>query len=317
MQIKKISFVIPCYGSQDTIEAVVGEIRTTMALRPGLEFEVVAVNDESPDGVQAVLERLAAQDKRVKVIALAKNAGKANAQMAAFRHLSGDVVVCLDDDGQCPMDHLWELVAPLESGEADSAVARYPKKKQSAFKRLGSRVNALTDQWLLGKPRGLQISNFSAHRRFVIDEAVRSETAYPYFWGLVLRSTSHVVNVVMEERERLAGRGHFNFRRSFSMWLDGFTACSIKPLRLADVLGLVCAAGGFLFGVYTVLRKILEPARIDAGYSSIIASIFFVGGILMILLGLVGEYVGRIYMAVNRAPQYVIRQSWNLEEPGT
>ncbi|WP_418668388.1 glycosyltransferase [Allofournierella sp.] len=314
MQIEKISFVIPCYGSEHTIEAVVEEIKETMGRRPGLAFEVIAVNDQSPDEVQMVLEKLAAGDRRIKVITLAKNSGKANAQMAAFRHLKGDVVVCLDDDGQCPMGQLWDLLAPIEKGSADSAVARYPKKKESAFKRFGSKVNARTDEWLLGKPQELQISNFSAHRRFVIDEAVRSETAYPYFWGLVLRSTSHVVNVEMEERERLAGRGHFNFRRSFAMWLDGFTACSIKPLRLADILGLLCAAGGFGFGIYAIIRKLVDPARIDAGYSSIIASIFFVGGVLMILLGLVGEYVGRIYMGINKVPQYVIRESWNLEE---
>lgn len=314
MTIRKLSFVIPCYGSENTIGPVKEEICTIMEQRPAVWFEIIAVNDQSPDEVQPVLERLAAQDPRFKVIALAKNSGKANAQMAAFRHVQGEVVVCLDDDGQCPMDGLWKLLEPIESGRADSAVARYPQKKESLFKRFGSAVNARTDEWLLDKPHELQITNFSAHRRFIIDELVRNQNSRPYFWGLVLRSTSRVINVVLEERQRIAGEGHFNFKKSFAMWLDGFTAFSIKPLRVADILGILCAAGGFAFGVYTVVRKLLEPSLVDAGYSSIIAAIFFIGGVLMILLGLIGEYLGRIYMAINQAPQYVIRESWNLTE---
>lgn len=307
-----ISFVIPCYKSEDTVEFVINEIKEKMREKSGLSYEMITVNDHSPDNVITVLHRLAREDKRVKVVDLAKNSGKESALMAGFRSCSGEIVVMLDDDGQCPMDKLWELTDPLSDGY-DVAIANYGKKKQSGFKNFGSKVNDLMTVMLLDKPRELRLSNFIAMKKFIVDEVAQNTNPFPYFLGVVLRSTSRIVNVKMEERERVAGTGNFTFSRSLSMWLNGFTAFSVKPLRISSMIGFFCAIAGFVFGIITVIRKLVVP-NISIGWSSTIATMLFIGGLQMLMLGMIGEYIGRIYISLNNRSQYVIKEKINFDE---
>lgn len=312
MKEKKLSFVIPCYRSEGTIESVVDEINAVMALRPDCDYEIITVNDRSPDGVLEKLRELAGKDRRIKVVDLAKNMGKHAAMLAGYAQVTGDVVVNLDDDGQCPLDRLWDLLAPLE-GDYDISIAKYPKKKESRFKRFGSWVNTLMAQMVIGKPKDLAMSNFSAIKRFVCQELMRYQNAYPYVDGLFLRTTSCIANVEMEQRERVSGTTGYTFVKSLKLWVNGFTAFSVKPLRLATVLGFLVAALGFLYGLFIIVRRFLHPEML-VGYSSLMAVILCVGGILMILLGMIGEYVGRIYISINNSPQYVVRGTVNCGE---
>lgn len=307
---KKISFVIPCYCSELTIRNVISEIQFTVEKRTDYTYEIIAVNDCSPDNILDVLKRLSQNDKHIKVIDLAKNCGKHAAMMAGYSVAKGDIIVNLDDDGQCPMDKLWDLIAPLNAGY-DIAIAKYPVKKQSAFKNFGSRINALMAQYLIGKPENLYLSNFSAMKRFVVEEIVKYNKPYPYMDGLMLRTTSKICNVEMEERERIAGEGHYTFIKSLKLWLNGFTAFSVKPLRISSVLGAVSALIGFVFGIVTIINKMMYP-EILAGYSSMMSVLLFIGGMIMMMLGMVGEYVGRIYICINNSPQYVIRNTINV-----
>ncbi|MCD8008294.1 MAG: glycosyltransferase [Clostridiales bacterium] len=308
-----ISFVIPCYASEGSVALVMDEIRTVVAQRPEYDYEIVAVNDCSPDNVLSVLRQQAAQDRRVKVIDLAKNGGRHNALICGCHYTTGDYVAFIDDDLQCPTDRFWDLLAPLESGEYDVSIAKYPKKTQSGLKNFGSKVNDSVANWLLGKDKDLKFSNYSVMRRFVKDEVIRYTNPYPYLSGLMLRATSRVTNVVMEERERTIGVGHYNFKKSFALWMNSFTAFSVKPLRLATTLGVVCAFVGVITALYTIIHKLMVPT-VAVGYSSIMATMLFLGGMIMFLLGLIGEYIGRIYISLNNSPQYVVRETLNVEE---
>ncbi len=308
-----ISFVIPCYASEGSVALVMDEIRSVVAQRPEYDYEIVAVNDCSPDDVLSVLRQQAAQDRRVKVIDLAKNGGRHNALICGCHYTTGDYVAFIDDDLQCPTDRFWDLLAPLESGEYDVSIAKYPKKTQSGLKNFGSKVNDTVANWLLGKDKDLKFSNYSVMRRFVKDEVIRYTNPYPYLSGLMLRATSRVTNVVMEERERTIGVGHYNFKKSFALWMNSFTAFSVKPLRLATTLGVICAFVGVITGIYTVIHKFLVPT-VAVGYSSLMAAMLFLGGMIMFLLGLIGEYIGRIYISLNNSPQYVVRETLNVEE---
>lgn len=303
----KCSFVIPCYYSELTIENVILEIKKIMCMRPDYDFEIIAVNDCSPDNVLTILKQIAENDNRVKVIDLAKNGGKHAAMMAGYSVVSGDIIINLDDDGQCPLDKLWELVEPLYEGY-DISISRYPFNKQSAFKNFGSKINAIMTQYLLGKPKSLYLGNFSAMKRFVVEEIIKYNKPYPYIAGLMLRTTSKICNVDMEERERAAGVGHYTFIKSLKLWLNGFTAFSVKPLRISTVLGALCALIGFIFGIVTVINKITHP-EVPMGYSSTMAALLFIGGMIMMMLGMIGEYIGRIYICINNSPQYVIRET--------
>lgn len=308
-----ISFVIPCYASEHSVALVIQEIRDTVAQRPEYDYEVVAVNDCSPDNVLEVLKAEAAKDRKVKVLDLAKNGGRHAALMAGYHVVRGDYVACLDDDCQCPLDRFWDLLAPLERGEADVAIAKYRKKKESGIKNLGSWVNDVGSTWLLDKPRDLHFSNFAVMRRFIRDQVIKYQNPYPYVSGLMFQATSRVVNVVMEDRERTIGVGHYTLRKSLALLTNAFTSFSVKPLRLAIYAGFFTAGAGFLYGLWTVIRRLMLP-MVPKGYSSLMAVLLFIGGTLMILLGIIGEYVGRIYICINSAPQFVVRESFNLEE---
>ncbi len=308
----KLSFVIPCYGSELTIRGVYDEIIEKMTEQPEWDYEIIAVNDCSPDNVYEIIKVIATEDRRFKAVNLARNGGKHAAVMAGYSYVTGDVIINLDDDGQCPLDKLWELIEPLDNGY-DISIAKYPIKKESLFKRFGSKVNAIMAVHMINKPKELQLSNFSALKRFVLKEMLNYRNPYPYIDGLFLRTTSKIINVPMEQRERAAGTGNYTLRKSLALWINGFTAFSVKPLRAATFLGMLCAAGGFIFTIYTIINKILNP-EILVGYSSLMAVMLFIGGLVMVMLGLIGEYIGRIYISINNSPQYVVREVLNFSD---
>ena len=306
-----ISFILPCYGSEKTLEAVVNEIRSVVGQKKEYDYEIVAVNDCSPDGVWEVIKKLAAEDSKVKGIDFAKNRNRPGAVMAGLANSSGDYCVVMDDDGQCPMPELWKLLQPLYEGY-DVSIASYPERKQSAFKNFGTEVNKLMTEFIIGRPRNLQFTNFMIMKRFVADKITEYKNPYPYLTGLLLRTTQHIANVEMEQRERLEGGTTFTFKKMVALWMNGFTAFSIKPLRMADIVGAVSAVIGFIYAIVTIVRKLVNP-DIAVGYSSLMAVMLIIGGIIMVLLGLIGEYIGRIYMCINDSPHYVIREKLNFK----
>lgn len=311
---KKISFVIPCYGSEKTIEFVINEIVEVVKEKANeYDYEIIAINDCSPDNVLSVLIRLANSNKKIKVIDFAKNFGKHAGVLAGFKFASGDYIVGLDDDGQCPVNHLWELLEPIINNKSDYSMAGYNKVKQSVFKNIGSTINSLMSHILLKKPKNLYFSNFYAMKKYIAKEMIRYNNPYPYLEGLTLRTTDSFAIVPMEERERYEGNGNFTLHKSISLWLNGFTAFSVKPLRVSSIIGILCSFIGFIFGLAVIIKKLINPL-IVIGYSSIMATLLFVGGIIMLMLGLIGEYIGRIYISINNSPQYVIKDIINYDE---
>lgn len=302
----KISFVIPCYKSEKTLPAVVEEIKTTMA-ELKYDFEIVLVNDSSPDNTFGTIKELAGLNDNITGIDLAKNFGQHCALMAGMRQTDGDIVVCLDDDGQTPANEVGKLISKLEEG-FDVCYASYGKKQHSGFRNFGSKVNELMTRIMLGKPKELYISSYFAAKRFVVDDMLKYEQSYAYVIGLVLRATKNVTNVEVTHRARTEGKSGYTLKKLFALWFNGFTAFSIKPLRIATFVGCICAGGGFLYGIFTVVKKIILGASVQAGFSALMAVLVFVGGMIMLMLGLIGEYVGRIYICMNNSPQYVIRE---------
>lgn len=311
---KKISFIIPCYGSEKTIEIVIDEIKkVTEERQEEYDYEIITVNDKSPDSVLDVLRKVAKKNKKVKIISLAKNMNRPGALMAGMSVATGDYIILMDDDGQCPMEKLWDLIKPLEDGH-DVAIAKYPKYKQSIFKSFGTVVNRKMTEIVMEKPKGLNFTNFTAIKKYIVEEMLKYKNPYPYMTGLLLRTTSDIVNVEMEERERIAGNTNFTFKKMLKLWINGFTAFSVKPLRVSTVIGFLTAIIGFIYGIFIIINKVFIHTLILPGYSSIMAVLLFIGGIIMLMLGLIGEYIGRIYICINNSPQYVIREKYNLNE---
>jgi undecaprenyl-phosphate 4-deoxy-4-formamido-L-arabinose transferase len=308
----KLSFIIPCYHSEFTIENVVNEIVSTVKTRKEYSYEIILINDCSPDNVFDVIKKLAGKDKCIKGIALAKNFGQHSALMTGFNFATGKIIICLDDDGQTPANEMFNLIDKINCGY-DIVFAKYNKKNHDFFRNIGSKINDAMAQYLLEKPEDLSLMSYFACRRFVIDEAKKYKHSYPYIAGLLLRITNKMTNVAVNHRAREVGTSGYTLKKLIALWLNGFTAFSIKPLRLATVTGVICSLIGFLYGWYIVIRKLIDPSVV-LGYSSIMSVIVFVGGIIMLMLGMIGEYLGRIYISINSSPQFVIRETINIEE---
>ena len=281
---KKVSFVIPCYRSEHTLPHVVKEIREKMQELTQYEYDIFLVNDASPDNTMGTIRDLCDKCDNIKGIGFARNFGQHAALMAGLRHSDGDYVVCLDDDGQTPADEVDKLLGKLEEG-FDAVYASYEHKQHSTFRNMGSKVNELMTRMMLDKPADLYISSYFAVKRFVVEDMIRYENSYPYVIGLVLRATKNITNVAVCHREREEGS-------------SGYT---LKKLL------------GFLYGIYTIIKRLVNP-NVPMGFSALMAAVVFFGGMIMIMLGLIGEYVGRIYISMNNSPQYVIREKIHLGE---
>lgn len=301
-----VSFVIPCYRSSQTIGGVVEEIDTAMKGLAGYKYEIVLVNDASPDDTFEVIRTLCTGRRDICGVNLAKNFGQHAALMAGFRHARGDVVVCLDDDGQTPAGEVGKLLDKLEEGY-DVVYAKYAHKQHSLFRNFGSRINDRMTRIMLGKPKELYISSYFVMKKFVAEELVRYENPFPYVIGLVLRTTKKIANVEVTHREREIGTSGYTLGKLLGLWFNGFTAFSIKPLRIATVIGVASACGGFLYGIYTIVKKFVNPA-VPVGFSAMMAALVFFCGLILMMLGMIGEYIGRIYISMNNSPQYVIRE---------
>lgn len=308
-----LTFVIPCYRSEKSIEGVVDEIIEKCGEQAELyDYEVILVCDASPDDVWSVITRLAEGNKRIKGVCFSKNYGQHAALMAGYKRAKGDIIISLDDDGQCPVESIYDFIDSIHSGN-DIVFARYAKKNDGIFRAIGTAVNKKMSEMMIEMPKDIENTSFFAMKRFVAKEMVKYEHSYPYIAGLMTRTTRRLANVDAVQRPRKEGKSGYTMRKLIALWMNGFTAFSVKPLRLATFTGCLCAFIGFVVGVTMVIRKLINP-EIAAGYTSLIAVVLFVGGLLMLMMGLVGEYIGRIYISINNSPQYVVREEINTDD---
>ncbi len=312
MDSKKISYVIPCYRSENTIGSVISEIDELMRHHEEYKYEIVLVNDCSPDNVWNVISDIASKRQNVKAISFSKNFGQHAALLSGYRVSNGDIIVSLDDDGQSPVDRTFDLIEKLDEGY-DVVYARYNELKESFWRRVGSWLSNKMSEILIGKPKEILGSSFYVMKKFIAQEMIRYQNPFTYIGGLVFRTTKNIANVFVDHRDRLEGTSGYSFRKLLKLWLNGFTAFSVTPLRFSSLLGVICAIMGFLYGIITIVRKIFIP-NISLGWSSTVAILLFIGGLIMLMLGMIGEYLGRIYISINNSPQYVIKETINVEE---
>ncbi len=314
-----LSCVIPCYDSAETIEDVVREIDQTIAPRSQeYDYEVILVNDGSPDNGATIakLRLVAAEYGKAVIVNLARNFGQHAAIMAGLRQVHGDIVLCLDDDGQTPADELFKLVDKVEQG-FDIAYASYGHHKQHrAWRNLGSKFNTWCNHKFMGIPKDLQITSYFACKRFVVDTALKYTNPYPFIGGLLFQSVQTYCNVPVQHRAREVGSSGYNMHKLISLWANGFTAFSVLPLRIFTVIGFIVAFVGFVSGIGIIVEHFVVP-DVEAGWSSLMAGLLFIGGLIMLMLGLMGEYVGRIYISLNHIPQYVVRGVIDHRDSGT
>ena len=303
----KYSVIIPCYRSSESIREV---IELTMEEFKKLDiddYEFVAVDDCSPDEGKTAeaLRELAAEYDCVTAIELARNAGQHNALMAGLNYADGDVFISMDDDLQTHPSQLHLLIDELNKGY-DIVYGYYPEKKHSGFRNFGSWFNHTSVRILIGKPKDMKTSSFWIIRRFVRDYVIQYKNQYTYIQGLFLRTTDNISSVPVEHFDRVYGTSGYTFKKLVSLWSNvmGF---SIVPLRIARNFGAVVALIGIIGAIIVFIRKLMFPAA-AIGWSSLMFAIFFFSGMMMLFLGIIGEYLGRMFLSMSNNPQYVVKQ---------
>lgn len=302
----KLSFVIPCYNSEKTIQNVVQEIQDKMTEMKEDSYEIILVNDHSKDKTKEAIFELADKKECIISLDLSKNFGQHSALMAGYNFASGEIIISLDDDGQTPANQVDLLLNKLEEG-FDAVYANYKHKRHSWFRNFGSKVNDYMAYKLVDKPKDIYLASYFVAKKFVIDEVIKYDGGYPYIPGLVLRITKNMINVDVDHRSREIGESGYTFSKLLKLWMNGFTAFSVKPLRISIYLGIVIAFLGFALAFYAVISKLLNPT-ILIGWTSLISVVSIIGGTIIMILGMIGEYVGRIYISINKNPQYVIKE---------
>lgn len=300
------SFVIPCYNSSESIRHVVELTMEEMEKMNRREFEFVLVNDySSSTKTMPVLKKLAEEYPCVTVLNLAKNAGQHNAIMAGLNYAKGDILIGMDDDMQTHPSQLPYLFEELEKGY-DIVYGYYPEKKHSAFRNFGSWVNYISVRILIGKPKELKTSSYWVARKFVRDSVIEYQAPYAYIQGLFLRTTRNISCIPIQHFQREEGESNYTFKRLLKLW-SNIIGFSITPLRLTEYCGFGLSLLSIIAAVVVLIRKILNPAM-TLGWPSLMIVICFFSGIQLMFLGLIGEYIGRMFLGLNRQPQYVIRE---------
>lgn len=305
--------VIPCYKSSLTIRKVVEETMQKFKDMDRGDVEFVLVDDCSPDEGATVraLRELVKDYGNIRAVELARNSGQHNAVMAGLNYAKGDLIIAMDDDGQTSPTQLPRLLEEIEKGY-DIVYGYYPNKQHSSFRNLGSRFNQWTTRILLDKPKGLKTSSYWVIRRFVRDYAIQYRSAYTHLQGVFLRVTRNISCIPIEHFKRETGRSGYTLSKLMGLWANiiGF---SIVPLRIATLLGNFFALAGLIGIIAVIIRKIVRPVT-AIGWPSVMVSIFFFSGLLLFFMGLIGEYIGRIFLGICNNPQFVVRQ---VDEQGS
>lgn len=307
-----LSVVIPVYRSEDCLEPVVAAIAE--ALTPtGRDYEVVLVNDFSPDNSWAVIESICARNANVIGVDLRRNFGQDNAIITGLRLARGRYAAVMDDDLQHHPADLPLLLAKVEEG-FDVVYAEFRAKRQKRWKNLGSWFNGKFAEWVINKPRDVYLSPYKIIRGEVAAMICGYDGPDPYIDGLLFQVTARITQIPVDHHPRYAGRSTYTFWKSLRVWARLAVSFSAKPLRLVTWFGLLFAVFGLMVAVAVVVYRLRWPedfSKETAGWASLMVALLVISGIQLIFFGVLGEYTGRTFLNVNRKPQSAIREVLN------
>lgn len=307
-----VSIVIPCYRSEGSIRQVVELTLAEFDRLDGYECEFVLVDDCSPDGTYCAIRGLAADYPCVRGITLMRNFGQHNGIMCGLNHAAGDLVMGMDDDLQTHPSQIPALIRKMEEGY-DVVYGIYRESANGPVKNLTSWLNRVTAQKLLDRPKDVETSNFWLITRAVRDQVVRYRNYNPYVEALFGRMTNRIGNVTIEHHAREQGCSNYTLGKLVQLWLSYFNY-TVLPLRLISGVGIVSAILGFLYGIYVLVRRLVVP-DVPEGWSSIVCVLLFFFGLILLALGIIGEYLGNLVLPANGTPQFIVRETTDDPAP--
>lgn len=306
-----ISIVIPCYNSAQTIEKVVALTLEEFEKLPGYGCEFVLVNDHSKDDTFEKIRKLSEAYPFVKGVDLSRNFGQHNAIMAGLHYTSGEYIIGMDDDLQTHPSQIHKLLGKIEEGY-DLVFGVFKKTKFKWFKRATSKMASFLMWHMIKRPKGVEASNYWICRKFVRDELTKYSSYNLYLQVLFYQTSHHIGNVGVEHFSREEGTSNYNFWKLLGLFLTCLNY-TVIPLRISTVFGCVFACGGFIGAIVTCIRKLLDPS-IAVGWTSLMCAMFVFFGIVLLILGILGEYIGKIILNISGTPQYVVREELNIEK---
>jgi undecaprenyl-phosphate 4-deoxy-4-formamido-L-arabinose transferase len=299
-----LSIVIPVYNGAGSIADLVHTLEE-LPVEGG--HEIILVNDGSPDG-SLELCRALVDGARVPItlVDLARNYGEHNAVLAGLRHASGAHVITMDDDLQNPPEEVERLLAFAQDSGKEVVYTCYDEKQHPIWRNLGSRFANRVASFVLEKPKGLYLSSFRCVSAFVVHEITRYEGPFPYIDGLILQVTCDIDHLVVQHLPRAAGHSNYTLRRLLRLWMSMFVNFSVMPLRVSTITGFALSGMGGFAGAIVVAEALTSSP--PAGWASLMAALLLLSGVQLVILGIVGEYLGRLYLTANGKPQSVIRE---------
>lgn len=304
------SIIIPCYKSKNTISKLLLLIDSAMNK---YKYEVILVNDSSPDNGETwnVIKSESEARNNVIGIDLAKNYGQHNAILCGMSFASGEYIICMDDDMQTHPKELYKLIDKVSEGY-DVVYATYAEKKHAFYRNLGSKFSYLSTRLLLDRPKDIKTSSFWICKKFIRDSIIKYGGRKVFLPGLVLRATKNIGNVEVQHYEREEGTSGYTLKKLIKLWIC-VAEYSIKPLRMAFYLGLIISIGAVIGALFFTFRKIFTNVGAN-GWTSLMVATCFLSGVIIMLLGIIGEYIGRICLSVSSEPQYTIRTVEGVKE---
>lgn len=303
-----ISIVIPCYYSEKSIGKVVKLVIEEFEKNDGYECEFVLVNDGSKDGTFEEIKKLGAEYPNVCGVDLMRNFGQHNALMASLQYANGDYILGMDDDLQTHPSQIFKLIHKIEEGY-DLVYGTYPVKKNSSLKNLTSKLNEVSSRIMLNRPKEIVSSNFWIITKAVKEEVKKYDSFNPYIDGIFYRVTHNIGNVEVEHFKREFGSSNYTLKKLMNLWL-AYWNFSVIPLRVSFFLGMFSAVAGVLIAIAVVINKIVYP-DITVGWSSTLCVMVLFFGLVLMVLGIIGEYLGKIILILNNTPQYIVRETIN------
>ena len=299
-----ISVVVPVYNSASTLDRLIARTNSALA---GRLFDIWLVDDGSRDHSAQEITRLCEVHKHVRGVVLFRNFGQASALMAGLAQATGRIIIIMDDDLQNPPEDIPLLIAKLANGYDYVFGHAAGCTHENIFRKSGSLVNFWLTEKILQKPKNLIPSSFLAMRAEIAREILRYDGPYPYIAGMLFRISDRGASVPVKRLQRQEGQSGYSWKALVRLWLNGLTTFSIVPLRMAILAGSFSALSGLAWMGFIIARKLMDP-RISMGWTSTVSFILFFSGIQLLAMGVLGEYLGRMFMSVNHTPQYAIRQ---------
>ena len=304
--LSSLSIVIPVYNSENCVQELLKKLEESLVL---FDYEIILVDDKSIDKSWDILTHNFKNKANVSIIKLSKNFGQDSAIMCGLHNARKDYIVIMDDDLQHDPKYIPELYDEIKKTKKDVCFANFLTKNQTLIKNFGSWLNDRLANIVIKKPRNMYLSPFKILSINLVKKILTYDGPFPYVDGLIFRYTRQTTQIDIKHNERFSGKGNYSIAKSISVWLRVLTNFSIIPLRIATSIGILSAFVGFTMGLYFIYLAIIGGITLK-GWSSLIVSVLFIGGVQLIALGMIGEYVGRSFLYQNKEPQFIIEKEF-------